>query len=364
MRLAPTPEQAELKVAVRRFCNEQINPDRLAGWSRMPRGIDEATWRSIAELGWFGLGLPSEVGGSGQGLVEVGCLLEECSRGLVPLAVINAIRGARALAAIDARARELPALARGERVVTLALDEHGHGSAHSRASVASQGGALVVSGEKWFVADAAGADFYIVAASDGDEVALVLVERGDSVAVTPLRSFDGQPQAIVRYDHTPVMRRLSAPGKGRAALEALRREQQALALAEQIGTIDAVLDMTVAYVKEREQFGQKIAVFQAVQHQVADTGTAYTAARHLAWQAITRLAAGTLEGTELETAAAFVGQAAKRATLTAHHLHGGAGYVIEHPLHFHSERAQTLCIRYTPEAPALARVAADLLDGA
>ncbi|HUI26972.1 MAG TPA: acyl-CoA dehydrogenase family protein, partial [Candidatus Kryptonia bacterium] len=114
----------------------------------------------------------------------------------------------------------------------------------------------------------------------------------------------------------------------------------------------------------REQFGQKIAVFQAVQHQVADTGTAYTAARHLAWQAIARLAAGTLEGTELETAAAFVGQACKRATLTAHHLHGGAGYVIEHPLHYHSERAQSLCIRYTPEAAALARVSAALLDDA
>ena len=56
--------------------------------------------------------------------------------------------------------------------------------------------------------------------------------------------------------------------------------------------MEAVLDMTVAYVKEREQFGQKIAVFQAVQHQVADMATAYTAARHLAWQAITRAGGG------------------------------------------------------------------------
>ena len=78
--------------------------------------------------------------------------------------------------------------------------------------------------------------------------------------------------------------------------------------------MEAALDMTVAYVKEREQFGQKIAVFQAVQHQVADMATAFTAARHLAWQAITRLAAGSEEGSELEHAAAFVG-----AGVQAHH---------------------------------------------
>ena len=65
---------------------------------------------------------------------------------------------------------------------------------------------------------------------------------------------------------------------------------------------------------------------------------------------------------ELMHAAAFVPQAFKRVTLAAHHLHGGAGYVVEHPLHLHSERAQALCIRYAPEAAALATIASDLLD--
>jgi len=90
--------------------------------------------------------------------------------------------------------------------------------------------------------------------------------------------------------------------------------------------------------------------------------TAYTASRHLAWQAISRLAAGTELGTDLAVAAAFVGQAYKRVTLTGHHLHGGAGYVVEHPLHYYAERAQALCIRCAPEGPALAAVASALLD--
>jgi alkylation response protein AidB-like acyl-CoA dehydrogenase len=123
-----------------------------------------------------------------------------------------------------------------------------------------------------------------------------------------------------------------------------------------------VLERTVTYVKEREQFGQKIAVFQAVQHQVADMATAYTAARHLAWQAITRVAGDTDEPIDLPGAVFHVATAFKQLTLTAHHLHGGAGFVVEHPLHFHSERAQSLSIRYAPEGRVLEEVAATLLD--
>jgi alkylation response protein AidB-like acyl-CoA dehydrogenase len=140
------------------------------------------------------------------------------------------------------------------------------------------------------------------------------------------------------------------------------REQVALGLAEMVGGMDAVLEMTVAYVKEREQFGQKIALFQAVRHQIADMGTRCVAARHLAWQAITRMATDNEQGRELETAAAYVGQAFKQICWTGHHLHGGAGFVVEHRLRFHSERAQSLCIRYAPERPALASIAAALLD--
>ena len=136
----------------------------------------------------------------------------------------------------------------------------------------------------------------------------------------------------------------------------------ALALAEMVGGMDAVLELAVAYVKERQQFGQKIALFQAVRHQIADMGTQFTAARHLAWQAITRVASGTEQGHELASACAYVGPAFKRLCWTSHHLHGGAGFVVEHRMRFHSERAQSLCIRYAPEAPALAEIAASLLD--
>jgi alkylation response protein AidB-like acyl-CoA dehydrogenase len=361
MHLAPTAEQQELKDAVRRFCEEQITPGRLTAWEKEASGVDDACWQTVAELGWFGLGMPAAAGGSGLGLVEVACLLEECARGLIPRRVINAIRGAFALAQLDGTVSQMT-VARGASTVALALDERDvrDPAAYATQLVARNGPAFVT-GEKWYVADAAFADWQIVAAKEGADVALALVAR-DAAVIEPLRTFDGERQAVVRYARALVTRRLTAVGQGAEALDRIQRQQTALALAEMVGGMDAVLAATVAYVKEREQFGQKLAVFQAVQHQVADMATAFTASRHLAWQAITRLAAGTEAGTELATAAAFVGQTFKRLTLAAHHLHGGAGYVVEHPLHYHAERAQSLCIRYASEAAALSEVAARLLD--
>ncbi len=359
MRLTPTAEQQELKDAVRRFCEQQVTPERLAQWDQTASGVDADCWRMVATLGWFGLGVPSSAGGSGLGLVEIACLLEECARGLIPRRVINAVRGGVALAQLDPRNRYLDAVARGDCVVALALDEpHTRVPATYRSEIRGTGDHARLYGEKSYVAEAADADLHVVAARESEQTVLVLVS-GEHAQATPLRTFDGERQAVVRYHGVPIVQRLAADD---AVLRALRRRQTALALAEMIGGMDATLAMTVAYVKEREQFGQKLAVFQAVQHQIADMAMAYTGARDLGWQAITRLASGSEQGAELAMAAAFAGQAFKRVSLSAHHLHGGAGYVIEHPLHYHAERAQSLCIRHTPEARALDAVAAALLD--
>src|SRR5690606_33551898 len=153
-------------------------------------------------------------------------------------------------------------------------------------------------------------------------LALVLVERrGEGVECRPVRTFGGDRQAHVRYTGAPIVERLASGEAGTETYARLRRRQTALALAEMLGGIAAVLEMTVAYVKEREQFGQKIAVFQAVRHQVADMGTRATAARHLAWQAISRISSETERGHELASALAYVGQAFKQICWTGHHLH-------------------------------------------
>jgi alkylation response protein AidB-like acyl-CoA dehydrogenase len=366
MHLAPTAEQQEIKEAVRRFCAEQVTPERLAAWEREPTGVDAACWRAVSELGWLGLGVPVAAGGSGLGLVEVACVLEECARGLIPRRIINAIRGAVALATVDPGNAALPDIARGARSVTLAVDEQSVRDPKCYATrLREENGVARLTGEKWYVADAAAADLHLVAARAQDsglstQHCFALVPR-TAARLEPLRTFDGERQAVAHYDAV-VASRLAGADEASAPWTRVHRQQVALALAEMVGGMDAVLAMTVEYVKAREQFGQKIAVFQAVQHQIGDMAIAFTASRHLAWQAITRLAAGTEDGSELPVAAAFVGQAFKRLSLTAHHLHGGAGYVVEHPLHHHAERAQSLCIRYAPEGPALATLAETVLS--
>ena len=362
MQLAPTPDQQALQEAVERFCREQITPERLRAWESEPRRIDGASWKAIAELGWFGLGLPESCGGSGLGLTEVACLLQECARGLIPRSVINAIRGGWALAQLDPEAPELADVARGARVVALAFDEYSATDPTAfTTTLQGRGSSAEVNGEKWYVPNGVSADLQIVAAREGHGVSLALVAADDTER-RALRTFDGEEQAVIRYPSVAARRRLGPAGDAAGALRSLRRAGTALAFAEMVGGMQAALETTVAYVKEREQFGQKIAVFQAVQHQVADMAMAFTAGRHLAWQAITRIDSGSEQGMELMHAAVFVPQAFKRVTFSAHHLHGGAGYVLEHPLHYHSERAQALCIRYAPEAGALATVASDLLD--
>jgi len=352
-------EQQDLMEAVRRFARERVTPELLAAWERTPLGIEPETWEEIARLGWLGVGLPAAAGGSGLGLVEVACLLSECGRGLIPAAVASAIRAAEALAWLEPAAPELAELASGRARAALAIDEE---QAREPEAFRCRLTRDRIAGSKWYVQHAEGAALLLVAARDGERVALALV-RGEETSCEALRPFaGGDAQGVVHFDEARVLRRLDVGRDGAALLRELRRRQTALALAEMAGGMDAVLEMTVAYVKEREQFGQKIAVFQAVQHQVADMAVACTAGRHLAWQAITRLAAGREEAIDLPAAAAWLGASFKQVAVTGHHLHGGAGFVVEHPLHWHSERAQSLAIRHAPERHALASVAAVLLD--
>ncbi len=165
MELAPSPEQQALTEAVRRFCDEQITAQRLVAWEQESAGVSDACWRAAADLGWLGLGLPSAAGGSGLGLVEVACVLAECARGLVPRRIINAIRGGMLLATLDPANEHLAAVARGDARVTWAFEErHGGTAAAWSTRLSSKTRPPRISGEKWYVPDAAGAHLHVVGA--------------------------------------------------------------------------------------------------------------------------------------------------------------------------------------------------------
>src|SRR5204863_507964 len=133
---------------------------------------------------------------------------------------------------------------------------------------------------------------------------------------------------------------------GGLGLAALRTRLAALLCADMIGGADAVLEITTRYVCEREQIGVKLGTFQAVQQMVAVMAIELEGARHVTRQALWRLAEGLPAAREVAVAKAWTGRAYREATLTAHQLHGGAGYVIEHELHRYSARAKEAELRF------------------
>lgn len=354
----PTSEQQALMSAVRGFLEKEISPERLLEWEKTPGAAEKALLSRVADLGWLGLTAPQQTGGMNGSFVDLSLLFQECARGLLPLQILNAMRGVHAVTDLDPTCPLLPDLVRGARIVALALDEE---FVRNPARYDTRIENDRVIGRKCFVLNGRRADHHLVAAREGNGLSLVMVSN-DGLAIEERRGMANDSQADVRYDGIPIVHRLGAAGAAESALARMWLRQQLLALAEMVGGMEWVQDATVAYVQDRWQFGQPIGLFQAVRHQAADMATTVTCARHLARQAICRSAAGTVEHTELESALAYVGQAFKRVCWTGHHLHGGTGFVVEHPLHWHSERAQSYCIRYTPEAPQLGRIAARLLD--
>jgi alkylation response protein AidB-like acyl-CoA dehydrogenase len=354
MQLAPTEEQRAVQQEARRFLAAEITRERRLAWDRLPEGYDPAFWQAVARLGWLGWGLPEAYGGHGASLAELGLLVEECGRAAAPFGLFAAIAGGLALAALGAPAQKreyLPGVARGERLVTLAVAEAAVASnpAAFTTRVRRRGGRLRLDGEKHYVLQGVNADAFLVAARDGAGVSAVLVPaRAAGVTVRPQGTFGKDRQSVVRFRGVvlPASAVAGPPGRAWPRLVRLRERLAALLCADMVGGADAVVDMTARYVCEREQFGAKIGTFQAVQQMVADMAIALEGARHVTRQALWRLAEGLPAAREVAIAKAWTGSAYRTITLAAHQLHGGAGYVIEHELHRYSTRAVEAELRF------------------
>ena len=153
MDLAPTPEQEAVRQEARRFLAAEITRERRLAWDRAAEGHDPAFWQAVARLGWFGWGLPEAYGGHGASLLELGLLIEECGRAVAPLGIFASIAGGLALAALGTPAQRkawLPGVARGEKLVTLAVaEERASADPAAFATVLRRrGGRLRLAGEK------------------------------------------------------------------------------------------------------------------------------------------------------------------------------------------------------------------------
>jgi alkylation response protein AidB-like acyl-CoA dehydrogenase len=348
MYLAPTDEQQAIPRAARRFLEAEITRERRLEWDKTVEGHDPAFWRAVAELGWLGYGIPEAHGGQGASFLDLGLLVEECGRAVAPFGIFASLCGSLAVAELASPAQKrawLPAIARGEALVTLAVAEAraALNPAAFATTLRSRGSRLELDGEKQFVLQGVTATGFLVAARDGRGVSLVHVPRAaDGVRVEPQQTIgkDRQSRVAFRKVAIPATAVVGKRGTAWDRLERLRGRLAVLLCCDLVGSADAVLDMTVKYVCEREQFGVKLATFQAVQQMAAVMAIDVEGARHVTHQALWRLDRKLAADREIAIAKAFTARACRDVTLAAHQLHGGAGYVVEHVLHRHTLRAK------------------------
>jgi alkylation response protein AidB-like acyl-CoA dehydrogenase len=347
-------EQEEFRGVLRRFLEEKAPPAELRRMFAAPAGYDPALWKQMAaELGLQGIHLPEAVGGQGFGFLELGIVLEEMGRALLPspffASSVLAAEAIRCVAGAEEQQALLPGIASGEEIATLAWVERGAGWDPAALSLEAraEGAAYVLDGAKQAVLSADAASRLVVAArlpgTRGDAgLTLLSVEaNARGVRIVPEESID-LARRVARVELDGVRARALGPAGGAAPglRKALLRGAVALS-AEMIGGAARALDMAVAYAKQRVQFARPIGSFQALKHAAADVLLEVELARsasYWAWWVAEQ------DGPELAEAAPLAksacAEAYSLAAATNVQIHGGIGFTYEADPQLHYRRAR------------------------
>ena len=342
--------------------------------ARKPRDEDASLWRRISELGWPAVQVPEDLSGLAMGAVELALLMEEMGRRLIrsPYFASVVLAQTALLEAGSAAARErfLPELASGEVSATLILAP---GLVWAPDAIGiecrREGDGWVMNGEAAQVLDDGNAAMAFVAARTEDGIGLFHVSaHAAGVERSPLDVWDlTRPQCTWRFREVRLAAdaRIDAPAKLDAGLARTVSLAALQLAAEQVGGAAACLDMTVAYTKERVQFGRPVASFQAVKHRCAQMmvklETARSAVRGVA-ASVGRLEDADALACEVAVARVLASDAYRYCAQEAVQLHGGVGFTWEYDPQLHFERAQWGSQWLGPASRWRERVATHLLD--
>jgi len=319
-------------------------------------GFSKKTWKEMAELGWVGIPFPESVGGAEMGLSELAVVLEALGRELAPepfLSTVLLAGQALLLGGSDEQHQTwLPSVTEGERFLAAALQEAGsrYDLARVETRAEKQGGDWVLSGEKLHVLDAPAADAFVVSArhaggaSDAQGVGLFLVPRTSSgVSIARQLRVDSRGAGIVQLDSVRVGSDavLGEEGAGVALLERVADLATAGLCAEMLGGMTRAFEMTLAYLKEREQFGAVIGSFQALKHRSARCFMEIELSRSAVMAAVRALDAGDGEAPRLVSLAkARCSDAFVHITNEGVQMFGGVGMTDEYDIGLYMKRAR------------------------
>jgi alkylation response protein AidB-like acyl-CoA dehydrogenase len=377
MAYALTDEQQELRDSVRRFCQERAPLGEARRLMETEAGYDPAVWKQMAsELGLQGVAIAEDCGGQGLGFAELGIVLGELGRSLVCAPYLSSVVLAGGVldrvAQGQQRAELLAAVAAGE-TFALALCEPGGGWQPEQVALEAvpEGASYRLEGAKTLVVDGASAQRLIAVArapgSRGAEGLGAFLIDADAAGLSraPLQSLDPTRRlAQLRLEGVRAQA-LGTPGEAAAGL-ARALDEAAVALAcEMVGGIERVLEMSVAYARERIQFGRPIGSFQAIKHKCADVLIALEGARSAARAAAAALDEGSDERAMLACVAkARCGEAYVSAATENLQIHGGIGFTWEHDAHLYYRRAKSSEVLLGDSAAWRERLLARVLAGA
>ena len=323
-------------------------------------------WTSMADMGFSGVIVPEVYGGAGFGYVGAGVIAEQIGRNLVASPFLStAVLAAEAIKTAGSEAQKseyLPRLVRGELIAAVAVDEaprHDPGATTTRA--AWTGNSWLLDGAKTFVIDGAAASLLVIPAISDKGLTLYLAPAdAPGVMVTPLSVVDARNAADVVLEgvRLPADALLGVEGQGDAVLERVLDVGRAMLAAEMLGLSQEAFGRTVAYMKDRIQYGRTLAEFQALQHRAARLHCDLELGRGAVLRALRALDDQDPEASLLSSLAkAALSRTASLATREAIQLHGGIGVTDEFDIGFFFKRARVAIETFGDASYQLERLA-------
>ena len=344
-----TPEQRELRTAVRKFCAENIDEAAVRRLMESEKRFDPTVWRRLgSELGVLGMSVPESDGGVGGCLVDQAVAVEEFGAALAcgPLfgTVYLAIPALVASPAGPARDELLAALVEGDRTAAFAVGDTA-GAFNPGVTVTAVGSSedVTLTGAVEQVVDGDAADVILLAAKGSDGLGLYAVDAAaPGVYRTALVTLDlTRPQATVALDGARA-RLLAGPQEAERVITHALQVGSALLAVEQVGAAQHLLDLSVEYAKSRLQFGRHIGSFQAIKHKLADMLVDLEHARSTAYHAVWALTDGSDDpALAVSIAQATCSAAFSRIAADTIQVHGGIGFTWEHQAQLYFKRAAT-----------------------
>jgi alkylation response protein AidB-like acyl-CoA dehydrogenase len=367
-------EQQVLRDTVRKLCAEYSPVAVVRAMEDDPKGVPDALWKQLGELGLLGVLIPEEYGGSAQTLLEAVIVFEELGRALAPSpAFESAVMGAGVLLAAGSAAQKkawLPKLASGEAIVTPAWLEPQGGFGPQGVSLRARksGKGWLLSGQKRHVTFASVATRLLVLARTGkkpEDVSLFLVDpQAAGVSMKQLKSLASDTQYDVTFQNVRVAAedRVGAENRGWKTWDQVMHDGIIVMAGLAMGGCERALEITVQYAKDRKQFDKPIGAFQAISHYLADAVTQLDGGKTLVYEAATARAQGKDVRRLAPMAKLFACQTWRDVTAMCQQVWGGVGFTIEYDIQLYFRRAKQLQLTWWDTRHLEELIAADVLD--